>query len=240
MEYKISYAVHTGRYHQADGIPGQDKVYLCRNEQAACAALADGAGSRRNSGAGAECVTRHVSRLLAEEFDALWDMTDAALTAHLIRECVQVLMEQAPPIYELASTLLFFAGHRDGRFLSGHLGDGVQVLVEQDRMEIFSPPENGEYQNETYFITAADADRHLRLRRGTLNSPGALLLMSDGMAESLYKKDTGTPAPACRTIAGWLHGGEEDTISEALEDNMERIFSEHSGDDLSLAVVVWK
>ena len=239
MEYKMSQAACTGRHHLAAGVLCQDKTALCRRENALCAALADGAGSRARSAQGAACVTQCAAELLAERFEDLWALENPALAGELVRTCLRALEDLEPPIRELACTLLFFAAHDDGRFLSGHLGDGVQILVREERSAVFSPPENGAYLNETFFITGEDAVRRLRLRRGRLEGPGALLLMSDGMGEALYQRDTGLPAPACRTIARWLWEGDEDTISRALEANMERVFSKHSGDDLSLAVVAW-
>lgn len=239
MEYKISLAACAGRSHLSAGRPCQDKVALYRNGCAVCAALADGAGSCASSDLGAACVTQCTSELLCRRFDDLWAMEDGVLAEELIQTCTRVLCQQEPPIYELASTLLFFAGHADGRYLSGHLGDGVQVFVQNGTALVFSPPENGEYQNETFFITADDAAEHLRLHRGRLEDPGALLMMSDGMAESLYQQSTGEPAPACGTIARWLEDGDEETISQALEFNMRQIFSKRSGDDLGLVVIAW-
>ena len=115
----------------------------------------------------------------------------------------------------------------------------MALRVTEGSTEVFSPPENGVYQNETYFITAEDAADHLRLRRGTLPPAGAVLLMSDGMAESLYQRTTGVPASACKRMAQWLLEGEEETVSQALADNMEHIFSQRSGDDLSLVLLAW-
>ncbi|MCI8400271.1 MAG: protein phosphatase 2C domain-containing protein [Oscillibacter sp.] len=241
MEYKMSAAAWVGRRHQELGVPCQDCFALERSEDArvCCAALADGAGSRTRSELGAACVTRCVSRLLCGEFDALWETED--LAGYLVRRCVQALALEEPPVYELASTLLFFAGHSDGRWIAGHLGDGVQIHVGDDgALSVFSPPENGAYQNETFFLTAPDAAEHLRLRRGRSEGPGSLLLMSDGMSESLYQYATGTPAPACRKVAQWLRDGDEEAVSQALEQNMKQVFSLRTGDDLSLAAVCWE
>lgn len=240
MDYKVSYAACTGRHHSAAGLPCQDKVALVRGGGAFCAALADGAGSRTDSDLGADCVTRCAAGLLAREFDRLWTLGDD-LAGYLTDACIQALAQLEPPIYEMACTLLFFAGHEDGRYLSGHLGDGFQILVKEKTASVFSPPENGEYQNETFFITALDAQEHLRVRRGRLEGEGVLLLMSDGMGEALYQRNTGQPAPACATVAGWLQGdGDEDTISRALESNLREISRKRSGDDLSLAVIAWR
>lgn len=240
MDYKASYATCTGRHHSAAGLPCQDKIALVRGMGTLCAALADGAGSRMDSDLGADCVTRCAAGLLAGEFDRLWALGDD-LAGYLTDACIQTLAHLEPPIYEMACTLLFFAGHEDGRYLSGHLGDGLQILVKEGETSVFSPPENGEYQNETFFITALDAPEHLRVRRGRLESEGALLLMSDGMGEALYQHSTGRPAPACATIVGWLQeNGDEETISRALESNLREISRGRSGDDLSLAVIAWR
>ena len=59
------------------------------------------------------------------------------------------------------------------------------------------------------------------------------------MAESLYQRTTGVPAAACKRMAQWLLEGEEDTVSQALADNMAHIFSQRSGDDLSLVLLAW-
>lgn len=241
MRYRSSAAAMSGSAHQAKGIPCQDKVFVVRDGPVLACALADGAGSRSSSDLGAACITRFVSRLLHERFDELWEMPREALAPWLVRECITALEQVGPPVYELACTLLFFAGHWDGRFLSGHLGDGVQIhLTEAGELRVFSPPENGAYRNETYFITSDDAAAHLRLRRGVWKGAGALLLMSDGMADSLYNYESGTPAPACRTLAGWLREGEEDVITQALLKNMSRTFSRHTSDDMSLLLLTWQ
>lgn len=240
MEYKVSRAVCTGRAHLLSGLPCQDQIALCRGgEGGVSAALADGAGSRAKSDLGAACVTRCAAELLCRRFDGLWAMEDRALAEALTQACTQALRQQEPPVYELASTLLFFAGHADGRYLAGHLGDGALIWVQNGESRVFSPPENGAYPNETFFITSGGAAEHLRLYRGRLEAPGALLMMSDGMAESLYQRSTGKPAPACAAIARWLQEGDEETVGRALESNMRRMFSRHSGDDLSLAAVAW-
>ena len=222
MEYKMSHAIWTGRRHQAENIPCQDRTAAERRGPVCCAALADGAGSRSSSDIGAACVTRYAAGLFCQRFEELWEMED--LAGYLAQGCAGALAREEPPIYELASTLLF----------------GVQILVEDGLLSVFSPPENGTYQNETFFLTGDDAAQHLRTRRGRLEGPGALLMMSDGLAESLYQYASGTPASACRKVAQWLQDGGEEAVSQALERNMEQVFSQRTGDDLSLAVVAWR
>lgn len=240
MEYKVSRAVCTGRHHRQEEIPCQDRVAVRREGPVVCCALADGAGSRIRSELGAECVTQAATELLSDRFEALWTMEDAPLGGVVIDHCIQALSRLEPPICELACTLLFCAAHRDGRFLAGHLGDGVMIREESGTLSVFSPPDNGAYQNETYFITGKDAAEHLRIRRGRWMAEGTLLLMSDGTADSLYHYADGTPAAACQTLAAWLRDGEESVISQALQDNLERTFSKRTGDDMSLILLSWR
>lgn len=240
MEYKVSWAVCAGRRHQQEGTPCQDWVAVRRKDAVVCCALADGAGSRSRSELGAECVTQAVSELLSSQFETLWTLEDSTLASAVIDHCVQELKRLEPPIYELACTLLFCAAHRDGRFLAGHLGDGVMIREEGGALSVFSPPDNGEYQNETYFITGGDAVDRLRVRRGQWTAQGTLLLMSDGTADSLYHYADGTPAAACQTLAAWLRDGEEKVISQALQNNLEHTFAKRTGDDMSLILLSWQ
>ena len=240
MEYKVSWAVCTGQHHKQENTPCQDSVAVLREGATACCALADGAGSRSNSHLGAHCVTQTIVQHMSHQFEDLWAMEDSLLARELISSCVQALNQLEPPIYELASTLLFCAAHRDGRYLAGHLGDGVMVLEQEGALSVFSFPENGEYQNETYFITGADAQQHLRLQRGIWHKPGTLLLMSDGTGDSLYHYANRSPAAACQTLAAWLRDGEEEVISQALQRNLERTFANRTTDDMSLILLSWQ
>ena len=148
----------------------------------------------------------------------------------------------ALPFEKLGCTLLFFAGHQDGRYISGHLGDGLQVLVsgKQEDVSVFSHPENGRCKYETYFVTSFDAQSHLRLKRGVLQGTGAVLLMSDGAADCLYNSADGTVANGCRVIASWLRQWSEKAVEEALRENMAEQFSLMTADDMSLSVILWE
>lgn len=240
MKYKASSAVYTGTRHQRDDILCQDCVRINRDLPILACALADGAGSRANSRQGAECVVQTVTELLEQDFDQFYTMKSSEITQIIVQNCYQALSQLEPPIYEMACTLLFCAFHEDGRFLAGHLGDGVMILEQAGELSVFSAPENGEYQNETYFITGTQAEEHLRIQRGNVNTPGTLFLMSDGTADSLYDYATGTPAIACRTLAVWLRDGEAAVIDQALAKNMEKRLSHHTSDDMSLILVSWQ
>lgn len=242
MVFKISQAACTGQAHREGGKPGQDMVACVRGEPVSCMALADGAGSKCYSGIGAEIAVVTVSRLMGEQFEALWAMADELLAGVVVDECAAQMAMTTLPLEEMGSTLLFFAAHRDGRYLAGHMGDGVMVRVDWPEGEpvLFSPPENGQYLNETFFLTMPCAEEHLRVYRGRLEGEGAVLLMSDGAGESLYQRQQRLPAPACATFARWLRDGEEQVISAALDKNLEQVLAQNSADDLSLSIMTWR
>lgn len=241
MEYKITQAWHTGKSHREQGRPCQDKVCLERVESLFCAAMADGAGSARYSEYGAERVCAAVARAVCRRFEEFFRMGRAELAEALVEECLWDLSGMALPFEQLACTLQFFAAHRDGRYLAGHLGDGVQILVAADgTISVVSPPENGDHPWETWFVTGPGAEQHLRLRRGTLTQPGTLLMMSDGPSAALYRAQDGTPARGCAVIAGWLAREREEVVAEALRSNMRGLLAEKSGDDMSMTVIRWK
>lgn len=241
MVYKISQAACTGEAHRAGGKPGQDMVSCIRGGQVSCVALADGAGSKLYSGIGAEIATVAVSRLMCDRFDEFWPMEDGLLAGLVVDACAAKMAVTTLPLDEMSSTLLFFAAHRDGRYLAGHIGDGVMVRVDWPEGEpvLFSPPENGRYINETFFVTMPCAEEHLRVYRGRLEGEGAVVLMSDGAGESLYQRQQRLPAPACATFARWLRDGEEEVISTALKKNLEQVLSQNCADDLSLSIMTW-
>lgn len=240
FEFEVSSAVCTGRAHRNAGLPCQDQIAIRRGEGTICTALADGAGSRPRSETGAACVTACVSGALSERFEEFWPLEDPALADRLVQLCLSALARQKLPVYDMACTLLFFAAHQDGRFLAGHLGDGVMISATEAGLRVFSHPENGADTSETFFITGPDAGEHLRLFRGQLPESGTLLLMSDGMAESLYQRSTETPAPVCGRIAQWVHEGDPEIVSQSLERNMETLCAQRSADDLSLIAAAWE
>ncbi|MBM6886687.1 protein phosphatase 2C domain-containing protein [Pseudoflavonifractor phocaeensis] len=97
MEYKVSWAVRTGRHHRLEDIPCQDWVTVRREDGLVCCVLADGAGSRSRSELGAECVTQAAAELLAREFEALWVLEQLPLAETVIGRCVQALNSLEPP-----------------------------------------------------------------------------------------------------------------------------------------------
>ena len=102
----------------------------------------------------------------------------------------------------LAPTLLFSA-FRSGRYIAGHVGDGVIGVKNRKDVIVLSMPDNGEHANTTYFLTDKHARAHLRLYAGLAKDGYGAMLMSDGMAESLFAKASGTLGAAALRIFSW-------------------------------------
>lgn len=243
--YRISCGRIAGRSHSASTTPCQDYAGARRTHEMACIALADGAGSRPHSEAGAKVVVKEALGLLADRFDEIDAAADSdpTLAAQMIMDhLLAALGKKAKGLgYEvgaLASTLLF-AAHKANRFLAGHIGDGVIArLSHSGDAEIVSYPDNGEFANTTVFVTDPHAVRRFRLYRGDCDSQSiGFVLMSDGTAESLYEKSTGRAAAAICKLLTWNASLSKRKMKAVLDANLKQAFAKKSADDCSIALL---
>ena len=139
-------------------------------------------------------------------------------------------------IKDLSSTLQFIAVYYD-EYIIVHIGDGViGTLNNNDNLSVLSAPENGEYSHLTYFTSTLDSKR-VRIYRGKIKDINGLILMSDGVEESLYNYQTKELAPVTGEIIKWLDYGNEKEVSSALDENLKNVFAVKSSDDLSIAIL---
>jgi len=137
---------------------------------------------------------------------------------------------------DYACTLIFAAADKD-RLLLGHLGDGIAFSTSSENSEILSWPENGEFANETFFVTASDAVEHFRLTATNLEVPKSLLLASDGAAVSLFRRSDHGVATAVATLCEWTTAQPRRQMNIVLKKNLEGIFREKTSDDCSIAIM---
>ncbi len=233
-----------GRGHDRNGREGQDKVFSLRlGKRTALAALADGAGSAPFSHIGAEESLRILGRLLKERKDDV-DFTDEVFWRSLVRdvraELLRFSVQENIDFRALASTLLFVCcafRRKVVRYCSGHIGDGVIAISENGQAKVLSHPFNGEYANSTVFLTSGDMEKNLRLALGEAKGNTGFLLMSDGVAHSLYHKKSGTVAPACQKILSWSNQFPSRKVTEILTLNLKTVFRQMTQDDCSMALL---
>jgi hypothetical protein len=198
MPWKVFAAAAIGSSHLETGTPCQDAFAHARAGDVLVAVVCDGAGSARLSHVGSSRFSRAVAdslvakaaRMPDELCDA--DPTDLAEAARLAisaerSELRELADEEGVELNAFAATLVCaVVGPAGGWFL--HVGDGIAAAELATGETVLSLPENGEYANETYFVTGDQWAEHLRMTQ----IPGpvrVLTLMSDGAAPFVMAKN---------------------------------------------------
>lgn len=236
---KIIHASTIGRAHVQEKTKCQDATFSINQKGFSGISLADGAGSKKLSHLGAKLVTKMVLRYTAKNFSAILEMGEAIAAHHLIQYLQSELKSKyGEDIREYASTLLFaITRNSDGRTIVGHIGDGHILAKKDDGLSVMSLPENGAYQNSTYFVTESHAKDHLRI--SFLSEPvSGFMLMSDGSSHSLVSSASQSPSVAAKKFFDWLEGNETKIALKAVEGALKDVISAKTHDDCSLAIMV--
>lgn len=244
MIRKLAFSAVAGR-NKAD-VRGacQDAVFGKNLSDVSCVALSDGAGSRRLSGTGARRTVRVVVEFILRNFDMLFDQVssgEARKSASLVLdEIINGLSSKQflrrGNLEDYACTLIFVAADKD-RMLFGHLGDGIAFSTSSGSSEVASWPDNGEFANETYFVTASNAIEHFRLAAMMIDTPKSILLASDGAAVSLLRRSDHVVAPAVARLCEWTISRPRKETNAAIKLNLEGVFREKTSDDCSIAIM---
>jgi hypothetical protein len=179
--WTVAAASVRGRGHEQTGTPCQDssEVIVSPNGQWVALAASDGAGTARRSEIGADLVAREFAKgliRLSEECDRR--APGAWVSDRVIQDIVALrsrLREQSgsDDISDFHCTLTAaLIGPTGG--VTVHLGDGaifggaadsrVGDVIDLARDFFVSAPQNGEYANETVFLTERDWVKHLRIQ----------------------------------------------------------------------------
>nr|WP_314627853.1 PP2C family serine/threonine-protein phosphatase [uncultured Janthinobacterium sp.] len=207
--WRVFGASVTGKAHLDKEIACQDAHAHAMANGVLVAIVCDGAGSARLSEQGARFVATHTVQALAgrlEQGASVQDLQDGALAGTLaqIRAALDDLARAADAtLDDYATTVVGAVVGQDGGFFF-HLGDGLGVAQLGDGGELISLPANGEYANETYFISGERWREQLRL----LAMPPAVrgvVLMSDGCMPFAMSKNNGALyAPFMDAVQGYL------------------------------------
>jgi hypothetical protein len=206
--WKIGGVSIAGFSHLEEDIPCQDAhAFRIRDDGQMIAAVADGAGSARLSHIGAQAfvdtvVSRIHHQLSLEKFDpqriASWIVTSVNETRdQLIRHGDELQGDRrlrSPKLSDFAATLIVVVANLDGGAFF-HVGDGAGTaftLVNNAEVTV-SKPHNGEYANETYFLTMDDWESYLRITPIIEKNADTILLMSDGVTPMAMSKGCATP-----------------------------------------------
>lgn len=231
-----------GRGHIAANIPCQDKTYAIEKDGVSVIALSDGAGSAKLSHFGAQKITEEIARFLVENFDNVYRNVDAnAVREEIVKKADEIVIGLAEELScekrDLACTLLA-AAVKDDRYILMHCGDGVAGFMRGDELKVASKPMNGEFANETVFITSYNSVQCLRLIKGNLNGIRAFVLMSDGSEACLYSKKEVYFAKAVTKMIDRATFGPMESVRETVIDAFKNIVVKKTFDDCSIAFLV--
>lgn len=145
---------------------------------------------------------------------------------------------------QLACTLLLVA-IKNNDYIILHIGDGVigaeAIEARRKHLLVMSGPSNGEFANETYFITSPDAENKAQIITGKLNNSlrriTGFILMSDGPEIALFDKSSNALAPACSKLFYANQKLDSKTMNDQLHSTIKTVIQHKTGDDCSLAII---
>jgi hypothetical protein len=231
MKWKVFFASATGKHHLVNNAPCQDAGRFAVIDDLLIGVVCDGAGSTSHGQDGAKFFSNRVIELVSESLNSGQFSQDAEPD---YREFLSGIIERARS--ELAETadaeqldLRDYACTLVGCLLSQeggcffHIGDGFAVYMKEDGECVLSHPENGEYSNETYFVTDEVWNEHLRLTSLSEIGSGSLIgLMSDGAAPfTVNRPRTGFFRPFIDPVVAYLRNATEPNGSLALKNVLE-------------------
>jgi hypothetical protein len=249
VEWKVCGASVLGSFHRAEEIPCQDAHAIRVGADGALGlVVADGAGSARLSHLGSALLAERVAEVLVADPEAPVGGIPGAVKAAIsgLRESLardqpgaDTLPEASRPaeLRDYAATLVAcLLRPSGGLFLQIGDGAGMALDLETPGNNLVSPPENGEYANETYFFTMPSWSDHFR----TIDfgpDPGVVLLMSDGVTPLALAKDGSPFMPFVEPVHSHLIAADRDAGDRAIastlgSEGVDRI----TGDDRTL---VW-
>ena len=183
----------TGTSHTRNNTPCQDAHRWSLMETGTLLiAVADGAGSADRSQAGAVCAVEVAIAFLEGALAAVlpedepgWErlLTEAFKQA---RAAVFALAEADNLPARVFACTLTLAIANDEWLVTGQIGDGVVVAQTlSGELITVSPPQRGEYANETHFLIADDAlsefDGRIYRQHETIEAIASLAVMTDGL-----------------------------------------------------------
>lgn len=232
--WRYVYASVPGVAHRASGADCQDACAAGRletgGEPALVLVVADGAGSAAAARAGAELACQ----ALLAEWAALVEGTPVVewtrdLAETLIERVQATLDQQAAatglPVREFACTLLGAVLAADGALFL-QVGDGAIVIGTGDEYWPVFWPQAGEYANETYFVT--DANAFARLEFAATREPVTeIALLTDGLQGlALHYQTRQAHAPFFRPLFQRLRAAPEPGCPPELQTALARFLDD--------------
>lgn len=199
--WKSAAASIVGFDHIASDLPCQDAYAVAElDDGIIICVVCDGAGSAKNAELGSRLISESIVRNLAQVFkiEHVQDhnvLNYQVIKAHVTKAIEKILNDMknifccdVVGLSDFHSTLVGVVASTDGGIFF-HIGDGCAFSSKFSEFNncIISLSENGEYANETFFVTQENWREHLRF-----TTFGAdfdyIVLMSDGVTPFALSK----------------------------------------------------
>ena len=207
MKWKLAAVSVTGESHTLEGADCEDAFFVDQTKNGfVVGVVSDGAGSARFGGTASrlicrrfELLTEELSQIvIGDRFESQSQLSEQTfLWAEISKLLENALNDARTTLFETAvshqadpndflATVVGVIAHPIIGVTVFHIGDGAATMFDSKGSEIFtSQPENGEYQNLTYFLVEDNWQEHLRgdVIHGTVSE---IFLMTDGVTDLGY------------------------------------------------------
>lgn len=233
----------TGISHIGENISCQDSCFVLENDKWLSMVVSDGAGTAKHSEKGSSLVSKSFAKALLDLSAEIEHRTPGAwINDYVIEHIVGLRNEirsiaKSDNISDFHCTLVACLISESGGFLI-HIGDGAlfggpaerdgndKVLLSKDLY--ISLPENGEYSNETFFITEGDWIKHLRIT--PVSKVDWIIIATDG-GTSLSMIDDKQPKPGF--VIPLLKTLESERNSSLRQEKLRNILSDEQTNKLT-------
>jgi hypothetical protein len=197
---------------EVTGAPGAPPVVVL--------AVADGAGSRPRSEAGARLAVRLATRHFGRRANAGPGEGVHALLREAFREVRREFLRECGGEADDYATTLTVVVLAPGWL--GHLsvGDGFVIVRAERQFHLLPRPEAAsEYGNETVFLTSAEAERRVRTACVADTGIDGVLLSTDGLAQAALRSEPAAEEQAPNpSFASAVFGGLDSPSRDAAAD----------------------
>jgi hypothetical protein len=233
--WRVFCASATGQRNLEHGVAGQDSSHYVLTDDVLVAIVCDGAGSVPEGRTGSDFMARALAEELASAVHADRSLCEVRTQGSVrleatIRDAVDAVRTRLADLaasrqlalHDFSCTLVgCVASPGGGCFLQ--IGDGFAIQQAANGDCALSHPENGEYADETYFVTDENWRNHLRLTPLPAPERGCVIgLLSDGTAPfAVNRARSGFFRPFIDPIAAFLREATAPNGNEALRNLLE-------------------
>lgn len=250
MTWRLVYASEVGTSHGYSGAPCQDSSWakvdtLPNNQTLLSIFVADGAGSARLGGEGAELAMEAAAKFIADKIGSEFGLSDglARELAMAVRQKIRSAAEESglkPRDYACTLLGVLVTPHAT---LAIQIGDGAVVIDVSGVLELAVTPMAGEYANQTHFVTDDDAVDLLQTKLYPERA-ARVAAFTDGIQRLALNMATNKPhegffAPFFGGLAK-AAADQEDQLHELLRKFLNSTpVNDRTDDDKTLALAVW-